>query len=70
MLDANALVVYQSPSIERVLGYTPEAIVGTRFDRLLVRGEETRLVRLLADGSVLGSGETHVVECSLQPLRR
>jgi len=65
VLDANATVVYQSPSIERVLGYAPEAIVGTRLDRLLARGEETRLLHLLADGSVFGSGETQVVECSL-----
>jgi diguanylate cyclase (GGDEF)-like protein/PAS domain S-box-containing protein len=65
VLDANAVVVYQSPSIERVLGYAPEAIIGTRFDRLLVGGKETRLLHLLADGSVFGGGETQVVECSL-----
>ena len=33
VLDATGLVVYQSPSIERVLGYTPEELVGTRFER-------------------------------------
>ena len=29
VLDATGTVVYQSPSIERVLGYTPEEVVGT-----------------------------------------
>jgi hypothetical protein len=29
VLDADATVVYQSPSIERILGYAPEEVVGT-----------------------------------------
>ena len=34
VVDSDATVLYQSPSIEHVLGYTPEELVGTRFDRL------------------------------------
>ena len=49
VLDATGLVVYQSPSIERVLGYAPEELVGTRFERLLQPGEEGRLPHVLAD---------------------
>src|SRR5439155_15617625 len=34
-------------------------------DRLLVPGEQTRLLHLLADGSAYAGGETQVLECSL-----
>lgn len=65
VLDAEAKVIYQSPSIETLLGYKPEEIVGTRFDRLLPIGERGRLAHLLADDVVTGSGETQVIECGL-----
>ena len=49
VIDADARVLYQSPSIERVLGYTADEVLGRRFDELLAPGEETRLLHLLAD---------------------
>ena len=66
VLDSNARVIYQSPSIEQALGYAPEEIVGTRFDRLLPPGESSRLLHLLADGPTYAGGETEVIECSLR----
>src|SRR5918996_2174503 len=51
VLDADATVVYQSPSIERVLGYRPDEVTGTRFDRLIAPGEEGRLPLVLAGGT-------------------
>jgi diguanylate cyclase (GGDEF)-like protein/PAS domain S-box-containing protein len=66
VLDADATVVYQSPSIERVLGYDPEEIVGTRFDHLLDRDEKSRLLHLLADGAGYAGSDTEVLECSLR----
>ncbi len=66
VLDANSMVIYQSPSIEHALGYTPEEVLGTRFDRLLVPAENTRLMRLLADGPGQGDGEAEVIECTLR----
>jgi diguanylate cyclase (GGDEF)-like protein/PAS domain S-box-containing protein len=66
VLDADATVVYQSPSIERVLGYVPEDIVGTRFDHLLDRDEKSRLLHLLADGSAYAGSDTEVLDCSLR----
>ena len=36
VLDGDGIVTYQSPSIERVLGYSVEEIEGTQFDRLLL----------------------------------
>ena len=35
VLDADGIVTYQSPSIERVLGYRVDEVEGKRFDRLL-----------------------------------
>lgn len=64
VLGPDATITYQSPSSERVLGYTPEELVGTRFDQLLVPGEEGRLLHLLSDGFPTGEGE--VLECSLR----
>ena len=66
VLDAGATVVYQSPSIERVLGYRSDEIVGTRFDRLLHAGEEGRLPLVLAGGTAQGGPETEVLECKLR----
>jgi PAS domain S-box-containing protein len=65
VLDSNATVIYQSPSIERALGYTPEEIVGTRFDRLLLTGQNSRILRLLADGQSYAGRDAEVIECSL-----
>ncbi len=66
VLDADATVLYQSPSIERVLGYAPEDVVGTRFDHLLDPDEKSRLLHLLADGAAYAGSETEVLECSLR----
>jgi diguanylate cyclase (GGDEF)-like protein/PAS domain S-box-containing protein len=66
VLDADATVLYQSPSIERILGCTAEEIVGTRFDALLDPDETTRLLHLLADGAGYAGSETEVLECSLR----
>ena len=66
VLDATGTVVYQSPSVERILGHAAKDIVGTRFERLLFDGDDGRLRRLLADGSLFGGGETQVLECSLR----
>ena len=64
VLDAHGVVTYQSPSVERVLGYAAEEIEGTQFDWLLSETDRPRLRRLIAgDGS--GSSEAHTLECAL-----
>ncbi|MEA2244756.1 MAG: hypothetical protein QOD24_4312, partial [Solirubrobacteraceae bacterium] len=65
VLDESGLVVYQSPSIERVLGYSPDELVGTSFIRLLQPGEEGRLPHVLADPAHAAAG-TEALECSLR----
>jgi diguanylate cyclase (GGDEF)-like protein/PAS domain S-box-containing protein len=64
VLDSDGIVTYQSPSIERVLGYTSEEVEGSRFDRLLTEGDRPLLAQMIA---VDGSGETdaHTIECSV-----
>jgi diguanylate cyclase (GGDEF)-like protein/PAS domain S-box-containing protein len=66
VVDSDATVLYQSPSIEHVLGYAPEDVVGTRFDRLLQPGEEGRLLHLLADGAAFAGASTEALECALR----
>jgi diguanylate cyclase (GGDEF)-like protein/PAS domain S-box-containing protein len=66
VLDRDATVIYQSPSVERVLGYPAEEIVGTRFDSLLQPGEQGRLAHLLADPPAGGAGAPQVLECALR----
>jgi diguanylate cyclase (GGDEF)-like protein/PAS domain S-box-containing protein len=66
VVDADLTVLYQSPSIERVLGYSAEKIVGCRFSELLVPGEETRFLHLLGDGSDSPGREGEAIECSLR----
>jgi diguanylate cyclase (GGDEF)-like protein/PAS domain S-box-containing protein len=64
VLDANGIVTYQSPSIERVLGYRADEVEGTRFGWLLSEADRSRLDQLVAgDGG--GSTDAHTFECSL-----
>jgi diguanylate cyclase (GGDEF)-like protein/PAS domain S-box-containing protein len=67
VLDANGIVTYQSPSIERVLGYRVEEIEGTDFARLLSSADRPRLLQII-DG--LGEGThdagTRSIECSIR----
>jgi diguanylate cyclase (GGDEF)-like protein/PAS domain S-box-containing protein len=64
VLDGEGLVTYQSPSIERVLGYRSHEIEGRRFDRLLVESDRPLLAQLISvDGP--GEAEGHTIECSV-----
>jgi diguanylate cyclase (GGDEF)-like protein/PAS domain S-box-containing protein len=64
VLNANGVVTYQSPSVERVLGYRAEDIEGTQFDWLLSEADRPR-VRSLIAGDGVGSSEAHTLECTL-----
>jgi diguanylate cyclase (GGDEF)-like protein/PAS domain S-box-containing protein len=64
VLDADGIVTYQSPSIERVLGYPVDEIEGERFDRILSEHDRPLLAQLISVGG-LGGSEAHTVECSL-----
>jgi diguanylate cyclase (GGDEF)-like protein/PAS domain S-box-containing protein len=64
VLAADNTILYQSPSIERVLGYDPEDVMGRSFEELLHPDEQGRLLRRLTDGAA-ASGRPEVIECLL-----
>src|SRR5213075_1614440 len=55
VLDADGVVTYQSPSIERLLGFSVDEVEGTRFDRLLSEADRPLLAQLIA---VDGAGQS------------
>jgi diguanylate cyclase (GGDEF)-like protein/PAS domain S-box-containing protein len=66
VVGEDATIAYQSPSSERVLGYPPEEMLGTRFDRLVVPEDAGRLLRLLGDGAAYPRRDGEVIECTLR----
>ena len=65
VLRADNTIAYQSPSIERVLGYTADEVIGKSFEALLHPEEQGRLLRRLSDGAG-ATGRPEVIECLLQ----
>jgi diguanylate cyclase (GGDEF)-like protein/PAS domain S-box-containing protein len=65
VLDADNAIVYQSPSIERSLGYTVEEVVGRPLSKLLHHDEQGRLLRRLNDGAG-AANRSDVIECMLR----
>jgi diguanylate cyclase (GGDEF)-like protein/PAS domain S-box-containing protein len=65
VLAPDATVAYQSPAIERVLGWTPEEVVGKPFVELMEQGEGGRLLRLIADGLDAPVESSQALECTL-----
>jgi diguanylate cyclase (GGDEF)-like protein/PAS domain S-box-containing protein len=65
VLSAGHEILYQSPSIERSLGYTADEVTGWSFERLLHPDEQGRLLRRLTDGAA-GTRRDEVIECLLQ----
>jgi diguanylate cyclase (GGDEF)-like protein/PAS domain S-box-containing protein len=69
VIDAHGTVTYQSPSVQRVLGYRADELEGTGFARLLGESDRPRLAQIVAgvgEAYVGGGAETHVIECSLK----
>jgi diguanylate cyclase (GGDEF)-like protein/PAS domain S-box-containing protein len=64
VLSDEHTIIYQSPSIERVLGYTADDVTGRSFSELLHPDEQGRLLRRLTDGAG-ASGRDEVISCLL-----
>ena len=63
VLEPDTTVSYQSPSIERVLGYVADDLVGQRFDRLALAADRDRLAQCVA---MTAAGERiQPLECAL-----
>jgi diguanylate cyclase (GGDEF)-like protein/PAS domain S-box-containing protein len=65
VLDGRGVVTYQSPSIERVLGYRAEDVEGAEFDRIMGANDRPRLRQLIAGDSPHGP-DGHTFECALE----
>jgi diguanylate cyclase (GGDEF)-like protein/PAS domain S-box-containing protein len=65
VLGPQGEIAYQSPSIERVLGYTPEQVGGRRFEELVEAGDRERLARLVASGVADDADHVQAIECVL-----
>src|SRR5262249_13369673 len=66
VVGPDATVAYQSPSSERVLGYTREEPLRARFDSLLAGGNSARLLDVLTRAPSRTAGEGEVLECTLR----
>ncbi len=64
VLDPELRVTYQSPSVERVLGYSSEEVIGRPFTDLVCRTDRTRLERLVSE-AIAADEEAKALECSL-----
>ena len=65
VLDESGIVTYQSPSVERVLGYAADDVEGARFDDLVIESDRPLLEQLIASGGA-PAGEGHTIECSVR----
>ena len=64
VLDAEGVVTYQSPSIERVLGHAVEDVEGKPFDWILSPEDRPRLEQVI-EGAAADGGEPHTTEYAL-----
>ena len=64
IVDASGTIRYQTPSVSRVLGYDPAAMVGRRFGALLSKNDADRLEAILVDAA-LRPRSTQAVEFAM-----
>jgi diguanylate cyclase (GGDEF)-like protein/PAS domain S-box-containing protein len=65
VLGRDGRIGYQSPSIERVLGHPPEAVIGHRFEELVDPADRGRLAQLVASGITADEEHVQAIECVL-----
>jgi diguanylate cyclase (GGDEF)-like protein/PAS domain S-box-containing protein len=64
VVSRDGIVLYQSPSIQRILGLTAADVSGTRFENLLVSGDRERLRQVL-NTTHSGSSRSQAFDCML-----
>jgi diguanylate cyclase (GGDEF)-like protein/PAS domain S-box-containing protein len=63
VVDRNGVVQYQSPAVEKLLGYTVDEVEGTDFGRFLREADRPRLAQVMEADGALRDG--HVLDCAL-----
>jgi diguanylate cyclase (GGDEF)-like protein/PAS domain S-box-containing protein len=63
VVDRNGVVLYQSPAVEKLLGYTVDEVEGTDFSRFLRDADRPRLAHVMEADGALRDG--HVLDCAL-----
>lgn len=66
VIDGRTMIQYQSPSVQRVLGYELDELVDTSFSDLLHPHERERVVALMLDERESSSNTDVAVECQLR----
>jgi diguanylate cyclase (GGDEF)-like protein/PAS domain S-box-containing protein len=64
VVDFDTTITYVSPSVQQMLGYEPDELIGIHFYELMHRQDRDRVITLLADGVEGVSGD--MVECRLR----
>jgi diguanylate cyclase (GGDEF)-like protein/PAS domain S-box-containing protein len=64
VIDEAATIIYQSPSIQAILGHDAQAVTGRPFSELLHPDEKGRILHRLAHGS-WASGAPESIQCML-----
>jgi diguanylate cyclase (GGDEF)-like protein/PAS domain S-box-containing protein len=64
VVDRDGIVLYQSPSIQRILGLRADDVFGTRFENLLLHTDRGRLQKLLQTQSH-GTSRSQAFDCTL-----
>jgi diguanylate cyclase (GGDEF)-like protein/PAS domain S-box-containing protein len=65
VIGRDGVITYQSPSIERLLGYDAETMTGRRFEELLAPSDGDRVREMLVDVAALAREQPEVVQCTL-----
>jgi diguanylate cyclase (GGDEF)-like protein/PAS domain S-box-containing protein len=65
VIGPDGTISYQSPSIERLLGYDPESMAGRRFDALIHPSDGDRVRDMLADVAAIARDQPEAVQCTL-----
>ena len=66
VIDADTTIRYQTPSVERILGYGPEELVGTRLLDLIHPDDAPRVLSLLAGPRLEGGSYPDLIEFRLR----
>jgi diguanylate cyclase (GGDEF)-like protein/PAS domain S-box-containing protein len=65
VIGLDGAISYQSPSIERLLGYAPKDVTGRPFAELVHPSDRGRVRQMLADGAEVAGDQPHVLQCAL-----